>query len=130
MARGPDGNENPWSAARGEPFCYLTTVGRRTGRPHRIEIWFFEREGRLYLLAGGCDTSDWVRNIRADPAVELVLAGHGVPAMARVLDDGAEPVQQVAREGLRTKYEPGYGSSLARWARESLLVEIAPVPPW
>jgi hypothetical protein len=32
----------------------------------------------------------------------------------------------VAREGLRAKYEPGYGSSLSRWAIESLLVEIDP----
>jgi hypothetical protein len=23
-----------------EPFCYLTTVGRVSGRPHTIEIWF------------------------------------------------------------------------------------------
>jgi hypothetical protein len=23
-----------------EEFCYLTTTGRVTGRPHEIEIWF------------------------------------------------------------------------------------------
>ena len=24
----------------GEQFCYLTTTGRVTGRPHEVEIWF------------------------------------------------------------------------------------------
>ena len=34
-----------------EEFLYLTTVGRKTGRVHEIEIWFVERDGRLYVLA-------------------------------------------------------------------------------
>ena len=51
------------------PFCYLTTTGRITGRPHRIEIWFALHEGGVYLLAGGRDDADWVRNLRASPDV-------------------------------------------------------------
>jgi deazaflavin-dependent oxidoreductase (nitroreductase family) len=122
---------NGLEAARDEPFCYLTTTGRRTGRPHRIEIWFFERGGRLYLLSGGQDGSDWVRNVRNEPSVTLELARHRGPATARVVDDGDDPAQAPARQGLRDKYEPEYGSSLARWARESLLVEITVLDePW
>jgi hypothetical protein len=30
-----------------EPFCYLTTTGRRTGRRRPIEIWFAVREGTV-----------------------------------------------------------------------------------
>jgi deazaflavin-dependent oxidoreductase (nitroreductase family) len=52
---------------------YLTTVGRRTGRPHRIEIWFAVHSGRLYLLSGGRDRSDWVRNLQAYPQVTVEL---------------------------------------------------------
>jgi deazaflavin-dependent oxidoreductase (nitroreductase family) len=122
----PDGVK----AARDEDFCYLTTAGRASGRPHRIEIWFFEHDGRLYLLSGGGDRSDWVRNLRAEPAVRLELAGHAGPASARVVEDPDDPAQEPARTGLREKYEPGYGSSLARWARESLLVEVTPGDPW
>jgi len=29
-----------------EPFLYLTTRGRRSGRPHQIEIWFAAHDGR------------------------------------------------------------------------------------
>jgi len=129
VATDPVGGTNPWSAARDEPFCYLTTVGRTTGRPHRIEIWFVERDGHLYLLSGGGDRSDWVRNLRAEPAVRLTLVGREVGATARVVD-ADEAVQPPARQGMRDKYEPGYGSSLGRWARESMLVELRPAEPW
>ena len=36
-------------------FCYLTTRGRRTGRPHTIEIWFVVIGASAYLMAGGRD---------------------------------------------------------------------------
>lgn len=38
-----------------ERFCHLTTIGRRTGAPRRIEIWFAAAPGpdTVYLLAGG-----------------------------------------------------------------------------
>src|SRR6186713_3406091 len=39
-----------WAAT---PFAYLTTTGRRTGQPHRIEIWFAAEQGSIYLLSGG-----------------------------------------------------------------------------
>ena len=32
-------------------FCYLTTRGRRTGQPHRIEIWFVAHDEGAYLLS-------------------------------------------------------------------------------
>src|SRR5690606_11478240 len=52
-----------------KPYAYLTTTGRRTGQPHRIEIWFGVDEGRMYLLAGGRERSDWVRNLLANAHV-------------------------------------------------------------
>ncbi len=36
-----------------EQFCYLTTTGRKTGRPHTIEIWFGFANDTFYLLSGG-----------------------------------------------------------------------------
>src|SRR5215208_1099137 len=60
-----------------EDFCYLTTTGRLTGRPHEIEIWFAlvpERRA-LYMLSGGGDRSDWVKNLRRYPDVEVRIGG-------------------------------------------------------
>jgi len=33
--------------------CYLTTIGRVSGKLHRIEICLAHHEGTLYLLSGG-----------------------------------------------------------------------------
>lgn len=36
-----------------DDYCYLTTTGRRSGCPHRIEVWYAAEGPTLYLLAGG-----------------------------------------------------------------------------
>ena len=54
-------------------FCYLTTTGRISGNPHRIEIWFALFEETVYLMAGDRDRSDWIRNLQADPEVTLEI---------------------------------------------------------
>lgn len=43
-------------------YCYLTTTGRVSGKAHTIEIWFALHDKTLYLLSGGRETSDWIKN--------------------------------------------------------------------
>src|SRR5215204_320978 len=57
-----------------EEFCYVTTKGRVTGNPHEIEIWFVAQETSIYLLSGGGDKSDWVKNLLKDPNVSVRIA--------------------------------------------------------
>ena len=47
-------------------FLYLTTIGRASGEPREIEIWFTQRDGRFYVIAE-YETSHWVQNLRANP---------------------------------------------------------------
>ena len=117
-------NETDWlvRSAR-DLFLYLTTTGRRSGRPHRIEIWFAAHDRRLYLLSGGRDRSDWVRNLQANGRVSVELAGEHQLGTARVLEPGtAEDL--LARELLVAKYEPVEHDSLEEWGRTSLPVVI------
>ena len=109
----------------GEPFLYLTTTGRRTGRPHRIEIWFAAHEGRLYLLSGGRERADWVRNLQANPRVTVELGDETRVGGAHALEAGA-PDDRLARELLVAKYA-STEEDLDEWGRTSLpvLVEFA-----
>ena len=53
----------------------LTTTGRRTGQPRRIEIFLHHDDGRLYItgMPRADRTRDWIHNIAADPHVIVHL---------------------------------------------------------
>lgn len=104
-----------------ENYCYLTTTGRVTGNPHEIEIWFGLNDSTLYLLSGGMDRSDWVKNLLKNPAVTIRIGENTFHAAARIVQDEAE--QMLARNLLADKYnERKANGSLSKWARTALVV--------
>jgi deazaflavin-dependent oxidoreductase (nitroreductase family) len=110
----------------GQPFCYLTTAGRVSGRPHTIEIWFAMRDRTLYLLSGGGDRSDWVRNFLWRPAVTVRLGRRDaaeLPGRARVVEPGSDE-DELARRLVVAKYQPTYGDDLSDWRRSALPVAV------
>lgn len=101
----------------------LTTTGRKTGRPRRIEIVFHNFDGRIYI--SGMPHSrrrSWLANIEADPQVTVHLKGSvtaDVPATAREISDPVERrtvLEQVARVWRRTDVD--------RMVAESPLIEL------
>lgn len=104
-----------------EQFCYLTTTGRVTGQPHEIEIWFGLDDATLYMLSGGDDRSDWVKNLRQNPKVEIRIAGQTFEGHAHVIEDTEE--DELARRLLVEKYESSPGS-LSNWGRRALPVAV------
>jgi deazaflavin-dependent oxidoreductase (nitroreductase family) len=103
------------------------TIGRKTGQPHEIEIWFAMREdaSAIYLLSGGGDRSDWVRNIAAHPDVSARIGAKDAPmtpARARIVTDADQDAE--ARRRVLEKYRPRYSGDLTRWARIALPVVI------
>src|SRR5215218_311399 len=73
-----------------EAYCYLTTTGRVSGEPREIEIWFGLQGQTLYMLSGGRDRSDWVKNLMREPRVSVRIAGRTFEADARVVEDPDE----------------------------------------
>lgn len=106
----------------GRATCRLTTTGRRSGRRHTIEIWFAADGDSVYVLSGGGDRSDWVRNLRADPEVTVGIAGVELSGQARMITDPAE--ERRARDLVHDKYASGYGGDLSRWREASLPVAV------
>ena len=102
--------------------CWLTTTGRHTGRPHRIEIWFALSDGVVYLLSGGGDRSDWVRNLIVSPEVVVQIGEERRTTRARVVSDPDEDA--AARRLVVEKYEPRYRGDLGEWGRTSLPIAI------
>lgn len=115
------------SAYADESFCYLTTTGRRRGGLHTIEIWFAVDRGVVYLMAGGRDRSDWVRNLMAQPAVDLRIGTHEWDARARMVEPDTDEDERV-RPLLRDKYADR-DDDLVSWARTALPVAIEDFVP-
>jgi deazaflavin-dependent oxidoreductase (nitroreductase family) len=109
------------SVLKQEDYCYLTTTGRVTGNPHEIEIWFWLKDTTVYLMSGGMDKSDWVKNLLKQPAVTVRIAKHTFNATARIVKDGAE--ETLVRNMLADKYkERELDGSLSEWAQTALVV--------
>lgn len=73
----------------------ITTTGRRSGKPRRIEIVFHNLGGRIYItgLPRADHTRAWLRNLAADPHFTFHLKRTGaadLPATARIVTDEAE----------------------------------------
>src|ERR1700680_2730267 len=72
----------------------ITTTGRKSGDPRRIEIVFHNIDGRIYI--SGIPTPRrraWLRNLEARPEFTLHLKGSlkaDLPAKARIIEGEAE----------------------------------------
>ncbi|MGW2625166.1 nitroreductase/quinone reductase family protein [Micromonospora taraxaci] len=117
------------AAGTRERIVDITTTGRRTGRPRRIEIFFYRAHGATYLCSGaGGGPTDWSANLRANPAFTFHLK-NGVtadlPAHAVPVTDPAERAAVLAAivDDLNQPHDPGTirPTRLADWADSRLM---------
>lgn len=64
----------------------LTTTGRRSGNPARIEIWWFHVDDR-FVITGTPGSRDWYANVLADPAVTIHAPFGDFSGRAVIIDD-------------------------------------------
>lgn len=101
-----------------EKYLYLTTRGRKTGRPCEIEIWFTHHEDRFYIIAEYA-TSNWVKNLQADPAGQVRVGNLSFSAQSRILQIGSDDELIKSVQMLSTqKY--GWG--------DGVVVQLTPEP--
>lgn len=114
-----------------EPFgevenCYVTTIGRRTGNPHEIEIWFGVSDGTLYLISGTGPKADWYLNLIAEPEVIVRIDDQIRNGTARVVIDADE--RHRVGDLMGAKYvwggDPDIGLTYQAWCYEVPAVAI------
>jgi deazaflavin-dependent oxidoreductase (nitroreductase family) len=77
------------SALADDPTIDITTTGRRTRQPRRIEIWMMDVDGRFFIT-GTPGRRDWLANLRANPSLTVHLergARVDLAATAAEVDD-------------------------------------------
>jgi deazaflavin-dependent oxidoreductase (nitroreductase family) len=102
-------------------YAYLTTMGRRTRKPHRIEIWYWRTEEVVWFISGGLANADWVKNLIADPRVMIEIGAERLHGTAFVDDQDAHD----ARRGLAARYQ-GWreGEELSGWATNGMTIGV------
>ena len=100
----------------------ITTIGRRTGEPRRIEIVFHNFGGHLYISGMPSPrTRAWLHNLRANPNLVIHLKRlieADLPATAREITDPAE------RSDVLTKVAKVWRRDPEPMERFSPLVEV------
>jgi deazaflavin-dependent oxidoreductase (nitroreductase family) len=100
-----------------EQYLYLTTVGRKTGLPREIEIWFMRLGGRFYLIAEKRERASWVQNIINNPQIKFRVGGQNFSGFGRVVDEVNETD---LRQRVCEEFDQKYG-----WS-DGLIVELKP----
>lgn len=71
----------------GRMVLLLTTTGRRSGKRRVTPLQYEELDGKIYVTAAYGLRADWVRNIQANPCVEVRVRGGRFQGFASVITD-------------------------------------------
>jgi deazaflavin-dependent oxidoreductase (nitroreductase family) len=107
----------------------VTTIGRRSGNPHEIEIWFGVIGDTMYLISGNGPTADWYRNALANPRVSVRLSGEVHVGVARDVTDPEE--RRRVGDMMGQKYlwdgDPSIGLTRQAWCYD---VPVLAIEQW
>jgi F420H(2)-dependent quinone reductase len=96
----------------------LITHGWKSGKEHRIEIWFVEHNERYYIISEQLKVAHWVQNIKHDAAISFSINDRISKGNARIVDQEKEPALATEVSKLMdTKY---------KWS-QGLIVELTPI---
>ena len=120
-------NEEIKNALKQDRTIDITTKGKKSGEPRRIEIWFHNIDGRIYIT-GTPGTRGWYANMIASPDFTFHLkqsAQADIPARATPVRDEVERRRVLEAILQNIRKDVGGDIDLNDWLKNSPLVEVA-----
>lgn len=107
----------------GEQYCYLTTIGRKTGKSHEIEIWFCIYNNSIYLMSGSGKNSDWIKNLLKDSnaTIRIGESFFQVKAIFSISRGGEQSIRHIMADKYGQYESDG---SQNEWAMTSMIVRF------
>ena len=103
----------------------LTTTGRKTGKPHTVELWFAYANGKIFLSHEG-ELTDWMKNISSNGKAAGKIGSLSFEGSGKLVKRGSA----ASELGEKALYEKYYGKAsketIDDWFSLSNLVEIVP----
>ena len=106
--------------------CDITTTGRTSGKPRRIEIWYFVLDGQVYIT-GTPGPRDWLANLLAQPRMIFHVkegAQADLPAHATPIADPAERRRILRAVMHSNSWFSAQSYDLDAWVAGSPLVQV------
>jgi deazaflavin-dependent oxidoreductase (nitroreductase family) len=112
-------------SVRKQKLIHVTAKGRKTGKPHTVELWFAVADDLVYLSHEG-ESTDWMKNIAADGRVSMEIGGLTFDGSAKITATGSS-----RERGKKALYEKYYGTAkqevIDDWFSLSQVVEVTPI---
>lgn len=100
----------------------LTTTGRKTGEPRRIELVFHPIDGHVYISGMPGFPRSWLANVKANPAVTFHLKG---PVQADLAATAREVTEPTERRRIMERVAANWGrNDVDRMMTASPLIEV------
>ena len=106
----------PKPRSQNSQFLYLDSLGWKTAKPHKIEIWFVENEKKYYIVSELKEHAHWVQNILHNPNVSFTVNSRNFGGYARVIDYEESKLISTISSLMNKKYG---------WS-EGLIIELNP----
>lgn len=107
----------------------LKTIGRKSGLVRYTPLNYAIHNGEVYCVSGGRKSSDWYRNLRAHPEIEIILPGGNVYARMEEVS-GPDERSLIARQVLKNAGFAGFFEGYNPWriSDDELEPKIADLP--
>ena len=97
----------------------ITVTGRSSGRSHSFPIWFTLDGSTLYLIPVRGSDTEWYKNVRERPAIQLSARGKTLTANARLITD------QTQLDQILEKFRDKYGRNVkSYYPKYDVAVEV------
>ncbi len=107
------------TALQGTNEIDITVTGRTSGRPHTYPIWFAVDGNTLYLIPVKGSDTEWYKNVRKTPAIQLSARGKTFSGNARILTN------QVQLDKVLEKFRDKYGRNVkSYYPKYDVAVEV------
>ena len=106
--------------------CDITTIGRTSGQPRRIEIWYFVIDERVYIT-GTPGPRDWYANMLLESRFTFHVkqgAHADLPARAIPITDTAERRRVIAAVMRGNSWFRAQRYDIDEWVASSPLVAV------
>jgi deazaflavin-dependent oxidoreductase (nitroreductase family) len=121
-------NDEAAAALAKDQVIDITTMGRKSGEPRRIEIWYHRIDGRYYITGTPGRPRSWYANLVANPEFTFHLKQSAVADLAAT----ARPITELSeRQDVFGRMLPTLGDLASQpghepevWIADSPLVEV------